>query len=62
MKHEPSKVKAIFDRVLDLDAAASRSAFLDEACAGDFELHGKVQALLKTRRDILITAPIAVTY
>ncbi|HEX7836448.1 MAG TPA: protein kinase [Kofleriaceae bacterium] len=39
------RLEALFDRALELPEA-ERSGFLDEACAGDPELHGELKALL----------------
>ena len=36
----------IFSRALEIEAPEKRAAFLDQACAGDEELRGKVNALL----------------
>ena len=40
-------VKAIFIRALDRPAGPARSAYLDEACRGDLEVRGRVEALLR---------------
>ena len=39
-------VKAVFDRALEIEAAAERQAYLDEACAAAPELRHQVEALL----------------
>jgi serine/threonine protein kinase len=46
MAKQPASVKAVFDRALEIAAGAERSAFLDQACAGDPELRQKVETLL----------------
>jgi eukaryotic-like serine/threonine-protein kinase len=44
-------VKAVFDRALEMEAAAQRNAYLDEACAEAPELRQQVDALLKAHED-----------
>jgi hypothetical protein len=46
MKDDPEREVAIFTQALKV-AAEDRDAFLGKACAGDAELRGKVEALLK---------------
>jgi serine/threonine protein kinase len=47
MHARPVSVKAVFDRALEITSAAERRAYLDEACAADPEVRGKVEALLR---------------
>jgi WD40 repeat protein len=43
---EPQKVKAIFLAAVEKANAAERAAFLEEACAGDAALRGRIEELL----------------
>jgi serine/threonine protein kinase len=47
MSPEPQKVQAIFHEAVEQHAPAEWPAFLDQACAGDVELRGAVEALLR---------------
>ncbi len=47
MPVEPNQVKAIFLSALEKASPAERSAYLDEACAGDAALRQRVEALLQ---------------
>jgi serine/threonine protein kinase/tetratricopeptide (TPR) repeat protein len=44
--HQWERIKALFDEALER-ARPERAAFLSAACAGDAELHGEVERLLK---------------
>ncbi|MEW6156886.1 MAG: protein kinase [Verrucomicrobiota bacterium] len=44
---QPSRIKELFEQALDIESAAERSAFLEQACAGRRELLDRVQALLR---------------
>ncbi|HEU4663614.1 MAG TPA: serine/threonine-protein kinase [Dokdonella sp.] len=44
------RVRALFERALELDADA-RARFLDAACAGEVELRGEVEAMLRADAD-----------
>ncbi len=46
MNDQQHRVKALFDRALELESTAGRSVYLAEACGPDVELRDKVQALL----------------
>jgi hypothetical protein len=48
MTPTPRDVKSIFGRALEIDAAADRAAYLDEACGGDAGLRAEVEGLLAT--------------
>src|SRR5438874_1178399 len=47
MPADPRRAKAIFLEALDRPSLAERTAFLDQACAGDEELRRRVEVLLK---------------
>ncbi len=47
---EPNQVKSIFLAAVD-KPHADRAAFLDEAAAGDADLHARVEALLRAHDD-----------
>jgi serine/threonine-protein kinase len=47
MSNETKSVKDIFLATVEKPSPADRAAFLDEACAGDAALRGRVEALLK---------------
>src|SRR5947209_17295811 len=47
MAVEPSRAKAIFLEAANKASRPSRTAFLEQACAGDEELRRRVQALLQ---------------
>src|SRR5262245_36375927 len=48
MAADPERVKDVFLVAADLPDEAARAAFLDEACGGDAELRGRVEALLRS--------------
>jgi serine/threonine protein kinase len=48
MPADPRRVKELFAAALDLTDAQARLAFLDRACAGDVELRGRLEVLLRT--------------
>ena len=39
-------LKSIFGRALEIESAAARAAYLDEACGADHGLRAEVEALL----------------
>jgi serine/threonine protein kinase/formylglycine-generating enzyme required for sulfatase activity len=41
------RVRAVFDRAVEIDSPAERQAFLDAECHGDAALRGEVEALLR---------------
>src|SRR5262249_43028137 len=45
------RIEAIFSAALAKSSAEERSAFLDDACAGDAALRQRVEALLKAHRE-----------
>src|SRR5271165_7024174 len=47
MASQPPRAKDIFLDAVAIGSPEQRSAFLDEACAGDGELHCRVQALIE---------------
>jgi tetratricopeptide (TPR) repeat protein/serine/threonine protein kinase len=51
MENQPLSVKEVFDRALEIEAAAERQAYLEEACGGAPELRQKVEALLEAYKD-----------
>jgi serine/threonine protein kinase/WD40 repeat protein len=51
METKPPGVKAVFDRALEIEATAERTAYLDAACAAAPELREKVEALLQAYAD-----------
>src|SRR5262245_52471715 len=46
MEKHPVSPRAVFDCALQIESAAEREAYLDEACAGDRGLREKVEELL----------------
>ncbi len=51
MEKQPVSVKAVFDRALEIEAAAEREAYLDQAGADAPQLRQQVEALLKAYED-----------
>ncbi len=47
MNPDPKRVEAIFAAALEKSSPAERAAYLDEVCAGDADLRGRVDALLR---------------
>ena len=43
--------RSIFLAVLEIDDPAARSAYLDQACAGDAALRSQVEQLLKAHQE-----------
>jgi WD40 repeat protein/tRNA A-37 threonylcarbamoyl transferase component Bud32 len=60
MPADPARVQELFLAALDLPDEAARAAHLEAACAGDAELRGRVEALLRAhdRPDSLLVAPV----
>ncbi len=52
MNTQPSRVKAIFDAVLELETVTDRLDYLEKVCAGNPEVRGRVQVL----RDAFVDA------
>jgi len=48
MTAEPKKIEEIYYQALERKSQEERTAFLDEACAGDADLRGNVEALLRS--------------
>ncbi len=61
MSYNPGDAKSIFLKALELPMPAERSAFVEQACAGQPELKGRVEVLLKTAHDpdSLLDQPIS---
>jgi WD40 repeat protein len=51
MNPDPVRVEAIFSAALGKESSEGRTAFLDEACAGDADLRGRVEALLRAYQE-----------
>jgi formylglycine-generating enzyme required for sulfatase activity/serine/threonine protein kinase len=51
MKTEPANVESIFLEAVERLSVNDRTAYLDEACAGDSALRSRVEALLKAHDD-----------
>jgi serine/threonine protein kinase len=51
MPADPNRVAAIFAAALSHESTNQRAAYLDEACAGDAELRGRVETLLRAYAD-----------
>jgi serine/threonine protein kinase/tetratricopeptide (TPR) repeat protein len=51
MPSDPKRVQAIFLSVVEQPDPAARAAVLDRECAGDADLRGRVEALLKANDD-----------
>ena len=51
MEQPLAKIKAVFDQVLEMEAAAERAAYLDRACANAPDLRQQVEALLRAYDD-----------
>jgi serine/threonine protein kinase len=47
MHPPPPDVRSLFGRALEIESAAERAAFLDEACGGNAELRAEVESLLQ---------------
>jgi serine/threonine protein kinase len=51
MDKQQISVKAVFDRVVEIESPQKREAYLDEACAQDGDLRRKVNDLLKAHEE-----------
>lgn len=51
MSSSAPSVKAVFDRVLEIDSPTDREAYLDAACVGAPDMRQKVEALLRAYAD-----------
>ncbi|MEO7755909.1 MAG: serine/threonine-protein kinase, partial [Dokdonella sp.] len=55
--HAWQRVRELFDRAVELPTA-ERAAFLDDACAGEAEIRGEVEAMLRADADAVATSAL----